>query len=128
MKIERIDHVVFTVKNIAACCAFYSGILGMKVITFEKGRKALTFGKQKINLHEVGNEFEPKAHHAASGTADLCFITKSTIHEIAKHLEKHGVEIVAGPSIETGALGKMESIYFRDPDSNLIEVATYEVD
>ena len=128
MNIERLDHLVLTVKNIDETCSFYEKIMGMRVITFGAGRKALIFGKQKINLHEKGNEFEPKAEQPTPGSADLCFITSTSLKKVIGHLQSCGVEIIDGPVKRTGALGKITSIYFRDPDMNLIEVSSYEHD
>ncbi|MDF1999105.1 VOC family protein [Peribacillus frigoritolerans] len=125
MKISRLDHLVLTVKNIDKTCEFYNQVLGMEVITFGEGRKALHFGKQKINLHEVGKEFEPKAKTPMSGTADLCFITDVPMLDVIDHLDNYGAYIEEGPVKRTGALGSITSIYTRDPDGNLIEISNY---
>ena len=125
MKIDRLDHLVLTVKNIAATCAFYSNVPGMEVLTFGEGRTALAFGTQKINLHESGNEFEPKAHHPTPGSADLCFITSNPFVDVIEHLQRCEVEIIEGPVKRSGAVGQIVSVYFRDPDMNLIEVSNY---
>ncbi len=125
MKIERIDHIVLTVYDVEKTCEFYAQILGMQVITFGAGRKALAFGEQKINLHQVGKEFEPKARNPTSGAADLCFVTQSMLESVVKHLRLHNVEIECGPVQRTGALGAIESVYVRDPDGNLIEISHY---
>lgn len=126
MNIESIDHIVLTVKDIEATCAFYAQVLGMDVTTFGVGRKALLFGAQKINLHEHGNEFEPKAETPIPGSADLCFITKVPITQVIEHLSNNDVEVLEGPVNRTGAVGLITSTYFRDPDGNLIEVSNYE--
>jgi len=126
MNIEAIDHIVLTVKDIDATCAFYTKVLGMRVTTFGGGRKALSFGAQKINLHQYGQEFEPKAKKPTPGSADLCFITAVPILEIIKHLSVSGVHILEGPVQRTGAMGAIKSVYFRDPDGNLIEMSNYE--
>ena len=126
MKLDRLDHLVLTVRDIETTCTFYSNVLGMEVITFDNGRKALTFGSQKINLHEAGKEFEPKASRPTPGSADLCFTTTTPIDEVFKRLELSKVRILEGPIKRTGALGQMMSVYFRDPDLNLIEVSNYE--
>ncbi len=126
MKIDRIDHVVFTVRDIDATCAFYSRVLGMSVVTFGAGRTALAFGAQKINLHLAGREFEPKADRPTPGSIDLCLITRLPLPEVVAHLETCGVPILAGPVPKTGATGPMQSVYFRDPDRNLIEVSNYD--
>lgn len=123
MKIDRLDHLVLTVKNIAATCEFYSKVLGMKVITFGDNRKALAFGSQKINLHEAGHEAEPKADRPTPGSADLCFITSVPLKEVAAHLGRCGAKIIEGPVKRTGAQGPIESVYLRDPDGNLIEIS-----
>lgn len=128
MKIESIDHVVLTVRSIEKTCDFYSRALGMEVVTFGEGRKALAFGGQKINLHEVGRELEPKALHPAAGSADLCFITQVPLARVIEHVRSCGVEIVEGPVTRTGAQGPIESVYVRDPDGNLIEVSNYLLD
>jgi len=125
MNVDRLDHLVLTVKDLAATSAFYSKVLGMRVITFGNGRKALAFGSQKINLHEYRNEFEPKADRPTPGSADLCFITAVPLTAVMAHLRAAGVEIIEGPVSRTGARGPILSVYFRDPDLNLIEVANY---
>lgn len=127
MDIDRIDHVVMTVRDIDATCAFYTRVLGMQLVTFAEGRKALAFGRQKINLHQAGREFEPKAAHPTPGSVDLCLITTGTLAQITKRLAECGVPILQGPVDKTGATGPIRSIYFRDPDDNLIEVSTYDV-
>jgi catechol 2,3-dioxygenase-like lactoylglutathione lyase family enzyme len=123
--ITRLDHLVLTVRDIDKTCEFYSRVLSMQVVTFDEGRKALTFGQQKINLHQAGKEFEPKAAAPTPGSADLCFVTQRAIGEVIDHLKQNGVSILEGPVPRTGALGPMLSVYFRDPDFNLIEVSNY---
>ncbi|QDZ29783.1 VOC family protein [Noviherbaspirillum sp. UKPF54] len=125
MKIDRIDHIVLTVRDIDATCDFYSTALGMDVVTFGQGRKALAFGAQKINLHQHGAEFEPKALLPTPGSADLCLITSVPLAEAMAHLARCGVAIEDGPVQRTGATGPIRSVYFRDPDRNLIEVSNY---
>ncbi len=125
MKIDRLDHLVLTVKDIPVTCEFYSNVLGMDIVTFGEDRKALVFGAQKINLHERGKEFEPKAHRPTPGSADLCFITKTPLTDMIEHLGRYRVEIIEGPVKRTGAVGQILSVYFRDPDMNLIEVSNY---
>ncbi|WP_141504550.1 VOC family protein [Paenibacillus luteus] len=125
MQINRLDHLVLTVKDIDATCAFYSRVLGMEIITFGEGRKALQFGQQKINLHQQGREFEPKAARPTSGSADLCFITELPLQKVLLHLSECGVEVEEGRVRRTGATGPIESVYFRDPDMNLLEVSNY---
>ena len=126
MKIEGIDHLVLTVKDVDETCRFYTSLLGMGVLTFLDDRKALLFGDQKINLHQHGQEFEPKARRPKPGSADLCFITETPIQDAAAHVRSCGVEIIEGPVPKTGAKGPIDSIYFRDPDGNLIEVSNYQ--
>lgn len=125
MRIERLDHLVLTVRDIDATCAFYTGVMGMSVVTFGAGRKALSFGQQKINLHEAGREFEPKAERPTPGSADLCFIAQGPLQAVVDHLQARAIPILEGPVRRTGALGPILSVYFRDPDLNLIEVSTY---
>ena len=125
MRIERIDHLVLTVRDIAATCDFYSRVLGMQVVTFGGDRKALQFGRQKINLHERGKEFEPKALQPTPGSGDLCFITEVPLPQVVDHIRSCGVQVIEGPVRRTGAVGPIESIYVRDPDGNLIEVSNY---
>jgi len=126
MKISALDHLVLTVKNIETSCEFYTKVLGMKTITFGKNRKALLFGSQKINLHQHGKEFDPKAQIPTPGSADLCFITSIPLHEVVLHLRSCGVAVLKGPVERTGAKGEILSVYFRDPDMNLIEVSNYK--
>jgi len=123
MIVSSLDHLVLTVKDIAVTCAFYEGVLGMEVLTFGPGRKALLFGAQKINLHQAGSEIEPKANRPTPGSADLCFLTATPITEVIEHLKENEVEIIAGPVQRSGASGPLVSVYFRDPDLNLIEVS-----
>ncbi|GHZ28529.1 biphenyl-2,3-diol 1,2-dioxygenase III-related protein [Vibrio cholerae] len=124
MKISHLDHLVLTVVDIPTTTNFYEKVLGMKAVSFGAGRIALEFGHQKINLHQLGNEFEPKAQNVRVGSADLCFITDTVLSDAMKHVENQGVTI-KGPVKRTGAQGAITSFYFRDPDGNLIEVSTY---
>lgn len=123
MKIDSLDHLVLTVKDIEATSAFYSKVLGVEITIFGDGRRALSFGMQKINLHQQGNEFEPKAQRPTPGSADLCFITSVPLLEVVNHLASCGVPVIEGPVRRTGAQGPVVSVYFRDPDMNLIEVS-----
>ena len=125
MRIDRIDHLVLTVADLDATCEFYEKVLGMEAVTFSGGRRALRFGEQKINLHQAGQEFEPKATYPAPGSADFCLITHSPLDEVVRHLAANAVEVLEGPVRKDGALGMMESVYFRDPDGNLVEVSVY---
>ncbi len=125
MKIKNIDHLVLTVRDIDQTLDFYANVLGMKKQSFGEGRVALLFGEQKINLHEYGNEFEPKAHLAVPGSEDLCFITDMPLADAMQHVQRQGVDVIEGPVKRTGANGPIESFYFRDPDLNLIELSNY---
>ncbi|AYG57850.1 VOC family protein [Rhizobium jaguaris] len=123
IRIDHLDHLVLTVASIEESCAFYARVLGMGVETFAEGRKALTFGNQKINLHQAGHEFEPKAKRPTPGSTDLCFISETPIDDVIVHLKAEGVAVEVGPVRRTGAAGAILSVYFRDPDDNLIEVS-----
>ena len=127
MSIESLDHLVLTVRDLAATRAFYTGVLGMAEERFTPAdgstRWALTFGRQKINLHPAGAEFEPKAAHPLPGSADLCFLSKRPVAEWVAHLARHDVALEEGPVARTGATGPILSIYLRDPDGNLIKIS-----
>lgn len=125
MRIDRLDHLVLTVSDLGATVDFYTRVLGMAEVTFGAGRKALMFGSSKINLHEAGHEFEPKADRPTPGSADLCLITADSLEQVVDDLAAHGVPIEEGPVDRTGATGPIRSVYFRDPDRNLIEVSVY---
>ncbi|XP_037531278.1 glyoxalase domain-containing protein 5 [Nematolebias whitei] len=125
VEVSRLDHLVLTVKSVPDTINFYTSVLGMEVVTFRGNRKALSFGQQKFNLHQLGQEFEPKAKHPTAGSADLCLVTKTHLSSVAAHLKDCGVEIEEGPVERTGAMGPITSLYFRDPDLNLIEVSNY---
>jgi catechol 2,3-dioxygenase-like lactoylglutathione lyase family enzyme len=125
MIVKRLDHLVLTVQDIEASVDFYQRVLGMTKEVFSEGRIALSFGEQKINLHESGREFEPKAGLVQVGSADLCFIIETPLSEAVMHLRGCKVELLEGPVKRTGALGPIMSLYFRDPDMNLIEVSNY---
>lgn len=126
MRVERLDHLVLTVADIDASCAFYQRVLGMQVVTFGQGRKALAFGQQKINLHCHGAEFEPKALRPTPGSADLCLLVSTPLAEVMAHLQRCAVAIEEGPVPRTGATGALLSVYIRDPDRNLIELANLQ--
>jgi catechol 2,3-dioxygenase-like lactoylglutathione lyase family enzyme len=125
VRVDRIDHFVLTVRDVAATCDFYSRVLGVEIEYLEDGRRALRFGRQKINLHKAGAEFEPKAEKPTPGSGDFCLITDIPLERIVGHLESCGVEIIEGPVPRTGATGGIESVYFRDLDGNLVEVSNY---
>ena len=128
MNIEQLDHLVLTVSDIDKTTDFYAHVMGMEVIIFGDNRKALRFGQQKINLHLAGHEIEPKADNPTPGSADLCFITSMPMDEILKHLEACKVEPLMSPDYRTGATHRLMSVYFRDPDNNLIEVSNRLLD
>uniref|UniRef100_A0A8C1J8J7 Glyoxalase domain-containing protein 5 n=1 Tax=Cyprinus carpio TaxID=7962 RepID=A0A8C1J8J7_CYPCA len=119
MNISHLDHLVLTVRDLNRTTHFYSKVLGMEVITFKGDRKALSFREQKLNLHQAGKEFEPKAKTPTPGSADLCLITKTPLTTVAAHLELKDMH-------RTGAVGPIRSLYFRDPDHNLIEISNYQ--
>lgn len=123
--IDSIDHIVLTVRDLAASREFYTRVLGMRLVE-EPGRPlALHFGNQKIHLHQAGKEFEPKSERPTPGSGDLCLIALTPVAEVAARLKAEGVTIELGPVQRTGAVGPILSIYFRDPDRNLIEVSNY---
>ena len=126
MKINRIDHVVLTVASIDATVDFYTRVLGMAAVTFGTGRTALRFGTSKINLHQAGREFEPKARRPIPGSMDLCFIVDDAIEDVVAQLGAAGVAIEDGPVARTGATGEIVSCYLRDPDGNLVELSNYQ--
>jgi catechol 2,3-dioxygenase-like lactoylglutathione lyase family enzyme len=123
--ISHIDHFVLTVRSLEATCAFYERVLGFGRIDTPDKPTALTFGKQKINVHEVGHTFEPKAKAPTSGSADFCLITDQPLDVFRVHLQACGVAVEVGPVARQGAQGAMMSVYFRDPDGNLVEVSEY---
>ena len=127
--IDHIDHVVLTTRDLPGCLRFYTEILGMKLEKFETPgatRLALKFGNQKINVHEWGKEYSPRAHVAAPGTLDLCFIVSTSLEKVIEKLRESNVAILEGPSMKTGATGPIRSVYVRDPDLNLVEISVYE--
>ena len=125
MKIDKLDHLVLTVRDIDASIAFYAKVLGMEAVSFGAGRRALAFGQQKINLHPAAAPHRPHAAAPTPGSADLCLITATPVAEVIRHLDAHGVAIEEGPVARTGATGAIMSVYFSDPDGNLIEVSNY---
>jgi catechol 2,3-dioxygenase-like lactoylglutathione lyase family enzyme len=125
MLVNRFDHVVLTVASIDATVDFYTRVLGMTAVTFGDGRTALRFGDSKINLHQAGHEFEPKARHPAPGSMDLCLIVDDPIEDALAQLAAAGVAVEEGPVARTGATGEIVSCYLRDPDGNLIELSNY---
>lgn len=126
--IDRIDHIVLTTRDKDACIRFYTEVLGMELVRFRtptEERLALSFGAQKINLHEWGREFTPRAHVAVPGSLDLCFIASVSLEEVIRRLEAHVIPILEGPVAKTGARGHIRSVYVRDPDLNLVEISVY---
>ena len=124
--IDHIDHIVLTTRDKDACIRFYSEILGMKLVRFRtpsEERLALVFGNQKINLHEWGREFDPKAHVPVPGSLDLCLIASVPLEQVIDKLKASKIEILEGPVMKTGATSKIRSVYVRDPDLNLIEIS-----
>ena len=121
--IDHIDHIVLTTRDQDACIRFYTEVLGMKLEKFSENRLALKFGSQKINLHEWGREFDPRAHVAVPGSLDLCFIACVPLDEVIKRLQAKSVPILEGPVMKTGAVSKLRSVYVRDPDLNLVEIS-----
>lgn len=126
MQVDRLDHFVLTVRDIDETIGFYQMVLGMAPVTFGAGRKALTFGQSKINLHSADAPIVPHANHPVPGSADLCFVTSDSIGSVIDHLCKLGVPVEDGPVQRTGALGPITSVYLRDPDGNLIEISSYQ--
>ena len=124
--IDHIDHVVLTTRDLSSCLHFYSEVLGMKIEKFQTPtgtRIALKFGNQKINVHEWGREFTPRAHVAAPGTLDLCFIAAISLDDVVRKLKQNNINILEGPVMKTGATSKIRSVYVRDPDLNLVEIS-----
>ena len=125
MHIDRLDHLVLTVADIDRTCSFYQQVMGFEVVNFRGNRKALSFGWQKINLHQLGHEFEPKALRPTAGSADLCLIATTPLQQVMEELGAAGIAIEEGPVERTGARGAIRSVYIRDPDQNLIEISNY---
>jgi catechol 2,3-dioxygenase-like lactoylglutathione lyase family enzyme len=126
MHIDRLDHLVLTVADVDRTCRFYQEILGCEPMTFADDRRALIFGRQKINLHRLGKEFEPRALRPTAGSGDLCFIATTPLETVIQELRDKNIAIEVGPVARTGALGPMRSIYIRDPDQNLVEISNYD--
>jgi catechol 2,3-dioxygenase-like lactoylglutathione lyase family enzyme len=125
VRIDRLDHLVLTVADVSAAVDFYERVLGMQPVTFGDGRRALSFGSSKINLHQAGREFEPRAARPTPGSADVCLIAAGPLAEVCAHLAAQGVTIEEGPVLRTGATGTIQSVYIRDLDGNLIEISNY---
>ncbi len=125
MNFVGIDHIVLTVESIEKSIEFYCSILGMIEVTFGEGRKAVLCGTQKINLHKLGKEFEPKAFHPLPGSADICLIVATPLNKVCKEIRENKIDIIDGPVERTGARGRILSLYLRDPDQNLVEISNY---
>ena len=125
MNITALDHLVLTVADVARSIDFYTRVLGMEAITFGEGRKALRFGSQKINLHQLGAEVLPNAARATAGSADLCLLTDTPLPQVLAELAAHQIEAISDIVPRTGAVGAIESVYLRDPDGNLLEISRY---
>lgn len=125
MIVEGIDHLVLTVNDIEVTVQFYEKILGMKKYVYDTGRIALLFGTQKLNVHQKSDTIEPRAQQPTIGSVDVCFITRLPIERVVEHLLLHGVSPLQGPVQRSGAKGQMTSVYIRDPDGNLVEIAYY---
>jgi catechol 2,3-dioxygenase-like lactoylglutathione lyase family enzyme len=121
--IESLDHLVLTVRDLEATCRFYVELLGMRRVSYAGDRVALHFGRQKLNLHEAAHPIDPNVRHATPGSADLCFLTRTPVEQVAEALRAAGVAVIEGPVVRTGAEGPIRSIYCHDPDENLIELA-----
>lgn len=124
--IDHVDHIVLTTRDREGCVRFYTQVLGMALESFQtpsETRWALKFGSQKINIHEWGREFTPRAHVAAPGTLDLCFIAAVPLEAVIAKLKLANVPILEGPVMKTGATGRIRSVYVRDPDLNLVEIS-----
>ena len=121
--IDHLDHIVLTTRDKDACIRFYTEVLGMRLESFSENRLALHFGSQKINLHLWGREFSPRAHVAAPGTLDLCFIASLPLEKVIEKLKEKSIPVLEGPVMKTGAQGPIRSVYVRDPDLNLVEIS-----
>jgi len=126
MRVDHFDHIVLVVRDLDVTTDFYTRVLGMDSVTFGDGRRALVFGSSKINLHQAGNEFEPRAHRPTPGSADVCLIVRQPIDDVVTELRQLGVDVEEGPVRRTGANGPITSVYVRDPDGNLVELSTYD--
>ncbi len=126
--IDHVDHIVLTTRDKDACIRFYTEVLGMELVRFKtptEERLALSFGAQKINIHEWGKEFTPRAHVAVPGSLDLCFIATLPWRTVIERLKTPSIKILEGPVAKTGAKGPIRSVYVRDPDLNLVEISVY---
>jgi catechol 2,3-dioxygenase-like lactoylglutathione lyase family enzyme len=125
MRIDRFDHIVLTVADLGKTITFYTEVLGMDLVMFGEGRKALTFGRNKINLHQADHPFSPHAASPVPGSQDFCLIVDGSLDDVVEDLTRGGVAIEEGPVDRTGATGTIRSVYVRDPDQNLVELSVY---
>lgn len=128
MDVTGLDHLVLTVTDVERAVDFYTTVLGGTAETFAGGRRAVSFGEQKINFHPADDIYTPHAERPEVGSGDFCLVVDASIDEVSRKLHEHDVEIVHGPAEKVGALGPMESVYVRDPDGNLVELARYDAD
>lgn len=123
MQIRAIDHLVLTTGDVERCIEFYTRVLGMQKLEYGSGRLALSFGEQKINIHPLNASITPLPAQPTPGAIDLCLLSGVPLHEVLEHFRKHGVEVIEGPVARNGARFPLLSVYIRDPDGNLIEIA-----
>ncbi len=123
IEIESLDHLVITASDLQATVDFYTSVLGMEHVAFGNGLHAVRFGSQKFNIHDAATDVAPKAHNIVPGAADFCLISATPVSQVIRHLQKCGVAVEEGPVRRSGAVGTLESVYFRDPDGNLVEVS-----
>lgn len=126
ISIDRVDHLVLTVADVDRAVDFYEQILGMEPVIFPGGRHAMRFGNQVIKLHQASELVQPTAQHPVPGSANLCFVTSQPLSEFQEHLRGNDIRIEEGPVSRIGAAGSITSLYLRDPDGNLLEVARYD--
>ncbi|TWF93833.1 VOC family protein [Saccharopolyspora dendranthemae] len=126
ISIDRVDHLVLTVADVDTAVEFYRDVLGMEPVEFPGDRRAVRFGEQTIKLHAASELVEPTATHPVPGSANLCFITSQALADVQEHLRNNEVRIEEGPVGRTGSQGPITSLYLRDPDGNLIEIARYD--
>lgn len=125
MRLEGLDHIVLTVADVERTCHFYGELLGLEILRYAHGRRAVLFGGQKISLHQHGREFEPHSREPTPGAVELCFIATEPVTQVADELERKGVDILLPPHPRTGARGALQSLFLYDPDGNLVEISNY---
>ncbi len=126
MRVTGIDHLVLTVASVPAAVDFYTRVLGLEAFAFDGGRVALRLGNQKLNLRPADGRLTPEAAAPTVGSADLCLVVDAPLDDVVAHLARTGTEIELGPVARSGARGSMHSVYLRDPDGNLVELASYD--